>query len=109
MNVVEVARAFGLADDSTIYRSVDSTEAESIATRALRVEMAYGMEIMDASRAADLWHQFLTLFDEQEVKFVSNVGTFSNAFNSATPATFDMGVLVMGATRAGCLWVEEED
>jgi len=27
----------------------------------------------------------------------------------ATQSTFDMGVLVIGATRVGCLWVEDED
>ena len=109
MTVAEVAGAFGLAGDSAIYRSIGSTEANAIATRVLRIGMAHGLEIMSASRAADLWQQFLALFDGQEVEFASNVGTFHDAWTPATPATFDRGVLVTGTAKAGCLWVEEED
>ena len=109
MTAVEVARAFGLADDSAIYRSVGSTEANAIASRVLQIGMAHGSEIMSASRAADLWQQFRALFDGQELEFASNTGTLPNSWNPATPATFDTGVLVMGTTKAGCFWVEEED
>lgn len=114
MNVDEIARAFGLADDGAIYRPIGSAEADAIATRLLHTDLAYGVEIMSISDAADLWRQFMALFDGKSVEFVTNVGaefgsrtTFSWA--PATAATFDMGILVIGATRAGCLWVEDED
>jgi hypothetical protein len=30
-------------------------------------------------------------------------------WSAVTGATFDTGVLIVGETRAGCLWVEDED
>jgi hypothetical protein len=114
MSVGEVARAFGLADDSAIYRPIGRADADAIATRLLHTDLAYGVEIIRLSDAADLWRQFKALFDGQDVEFVTNrsdtdFGTGSYSWTSATTATFDMGVLVIGATRAGCLWVEDED
>ena len=114
MNVPEVARAFGLADDGAIYRTVGSAEADAIATRVLHTDLAYGAEIMSLSEAADLWRRFKALFDGQDVEFVTNQGVIDigagySSWTSATAATFDMGILVIGATRAGCLWVEDED
>jgi len=107
--VVEVARAFGLADDITIYRPIGSTEAKEIATRVLSADLAYGSTIMSISDAADLWQQFVALLDGLEVEFFSNAGAVANSWTPATSATFDMGVLVVGTTKAGCLWVEDED
>lgn len=114
MSVDEVARAFDLVDDSDIYEPIVSTEADAIATRVLHTDLAYGAEIMSLSEAADLWGQFKALFDGQDVEFVTNLGTTdfgpgSRSWTPATAATFDLGVLVIGATRAGCLWVEDED
>ena len=119
MNLAEVTRAFGLADDSAIYRSIDSVEASVIATRVLHADLAYNSEIMSMSDATGLWSQFAALFDGQNVEFVTNVGTEFGSwiagtataftFASATAATFDIGILIIGATKAGCLWVEDED
>jgi hypothetical protein len=114
MSVREVARAFGLADDSTIYRPIGGAEADAIATRLLHTDLAYGVEIMSLPYAADLWRQFKKLFDGQDVEFVTNqdatdVAAGSYSWAPATAATFDLGVLVIGAAKAGCLWVEDED
>jgi hypothetical protein len=109
MNLVEAAGAFGLDPDPAIYRSIDRTQADEIATYILHVSLAYGVEIMSRSSAADLRRQFLALFQGQDVRFATNVGVPHNSWNPATDATFDMGVLVLGATRVGCLWVEDED
>ncbi|UPK03590.1 hypothetical protein [Bradyrhizobium sp. 170] len=109
MTVADAARAFGLADDDTIYRTIGGMEAQEIATRVLSADLAYGSTIMSISDAADLWRQFVALFDGQNVEFFSNAAAIPNAWTPATPATFDMGVLVVGADKAGCLWVEDED
>ncbi len=109
MTVVEVARAFGLAHDREIYRSIGSEEAGTIVTRTLRGDLAYDSEIMSAAVAADLWRQFVALFDGQALEFISNTGVDSSSWTPATSATFDVGVLVLGTTKAGCLWVEDED
>jgi hypothetical protein len=109
MSIVEAARIFGLADDNAIFRSIERGEADEIATYILHADLAYGSEIMSRVRAADLWRHFMELFQGQEVTFATNAGAQSGSWMPATKATFDMGVLVIGTTRAGCLWVEDED
>jgi len=109
MTVTDAARAFGLADDDTIYRTIGGMEAQEIATRVLTADLAYGSTIMSISDAADLWRQFVALFGGQNVEFFSNAAAIPNAWTPATSATFDMGVIVMGVTKTGCLWVEDED
>jgi hypothetical protein len=51
----------------------------------------------------------MSLFDGQNLEFASNAGLNADSWTPATAATFDMGVLVIGAAKVGCLWVEEED
>jgi hypothetical protein len=109
MTVADAARAFGLADDDAIYRAIGGMEAQEVATRVLSVDLAYGSTIMSISDAADLWRQFVALFDGQNAEFFSNAAAIPNSWTPATAATFDMGVLVMGVTKAACLWVEDED
>jgi hypothetical protein len=64
---------------------------------------------MSVSRALQLWQQFMAWFDDKAVKFATNAAEGLNAWTPVTGATFDMGVLVIGATKVGCLWVEGED
>jgi hypothetical protein len=109
LSISEAARAFGLVEDSTIYRPIGRDEADAIAAHILQAGLAHGLEIMSSSRAVYLWQQFMAQFDEGEVNFVTNAAESLNAWTPATDATFDMGVLVFGASKVGCLWVEDED
>jgi hypothetical protein len=106
---VEAARLFALADDPTIYRDIERAEADAIASRILQTGLAYGLPIMGSSRADDLWARFMALFEGQGPRLVTNAGADSNTWAPATEATFDLGVLVLGTSKAGCLWVEDED
>jgi len=108
-SVVDTARVFGLADDSTIYRNICRAEADAIATHVLESELALGSRIMSNPRAAHFWQQFMALFEGQDVKFATNAMPHLRTWTPATDATFDMGVLVIGVTRVACLWVEDED
>jgi len=108
MTVPQVARAFGLADDSSIYRPIGREEADAIAHRLLSTGLAYDSAIMSPACATDLWQQFLAAFEGQDIGFVTNMLSDSS-WQPATASTFDMGVLVVGSARVGCLWVEEED
>jgi hypothetical protein len=109
MTVVEAARVFDLADDPAIYRGIERAEADAIASRILEADLAYRSSIMSAARAAELWARFVALFEGQDAKFATNTNAHLNAWTPATGATFDLGVLVIGASKAGCLWVEDED
>ena len=109
LNIGDVARAFGLASDSSIYRSITRTEAETIAAYILQADLAHGSEIMSATRAAELWQQFMALFEGQDVEFATNAAGHLGSWTPATGSIFDMGVLLIGSASAGCLWVEDED
>jgi hypothetical protein len=109
MSIVEAARMFGLAGDPAIYREIERAEADAIAAHILQADLAYGSCVMSGSRAANLWRRFVALFEGQDVRFATNAGSFPGSWNPATSATFDLGVLVIGTSKAGCLWVEDED
>ena len=112
MSLVEAARAFKLADDVATYRPIGAKEAEAIAIRLLHTGLAHPGEIMSVTRATELWRKFMSLFQGQDVSFATNTASADVAswsWSPATQATFDMGVLVVGGTMVGCLWVEEED
>lgn len=64
---------------------------------------------MSPARATALWQQFLQLFDGQKLHFFSNCRPGRHQWSPATNATFDMGVLIIGESSSGCLWVEDED
>lgn len=111
MSLVEAARAFKLADDVATYRSIGANEAEAIAIRLLHTGLAHPGEIMSVTRETELWRKFMSLFQGQDVSFATNTASAdveSWFVVAATQATFDMGVLVVGGTMVGCLWVEEE-
>ena len=61
---------------------------------------------MIEERAIELWSEFMALFENQRVTFLTNQSVYPGAW---TPATFDAGILVIGNSKTGCLWVEEED
>jgi hypothetical protein len=109
LGLLEAARAFGLFESNAIYRPIDRKEADAIAAHILQADLAYRSEIMGVSRAVHLWQQFMAQFDKGKLKFATNAAESLNAWTPATDATFDMGVLVIGITKVGCLWVEDED
>jgi hypothetical protein len=109
MSIVEAARSFDLEGDNTTYRCVETPEAESIAIRLLRAGLAHEVEIMSLPRAKELWRRFLDVFEGQNIRLVTNASQDATSWTPATQSTFDMGVLVIGTDKVGCLWVEEED
>lgn len=97
-----VAKAFELRDDDACYREIDESEARWIIAEALHRDQAYRAELMTAAQAEQLTAEFLEQFGAQARYFTHNG-------YSVTEATFDTGVLVIGAFQSGCLWVEDED
>jgi len=108
--VGDVAKAFGLKA-SAVYHEIDSAEARTLIELILHEDMAYHVEIMDRSIAANLAALFLAEFNAQVSRFYTNRRLVDGAaaWNPATDATFDTGVLVVGRVLSGCLWVEDED
>jgi hypothetical protein len=109
LSLLEAARLFALADDPGIYRDIERAEADRIAVRILQADLAYGLPIIGADRADHLWAEFVALFEGQDAKLATNAGADSYSWTPATESTFDLGVLVIGTSKAGCLWVQDED
>lgn len=109
MSIGDAAASFGLARNSAIYRAIPRTEADAIAIHVLHMGRAHPSTIMKRDTAVDLWQKFIALFEEQETVFATNASADLASWTPATQATFDIGVLVLGSTKVGCFWVEEED
>jgi hypothetical protein len=118
--VSEVALEFGLADDPSYYTEIDVAAAHRVIVRILHRDMAYDTEVMPEVRAVELADRFLAQFGSP-VRYFTN-GTWhlppdvlsgrvigGAGWNPVTPATFDAGVLAIGPTCSGCLWIEDED
>jgi hypothetical protein len=97
-----VAKAFKLRDDDSCYREIDKGTAHSLIAEVLHRDQAYGVEMMTAAQAEQLTGTFFEQFGAQARYFTNN-------WCPVTNATFDAGVIVIGALRSGCLWVEDED
>lgn len=112
MTLVELATRFGLIFASDTYREISKDQAEAVAKRVLYCDLAYDSEIMTTTAAQALASRFLDCFDES-TQYYTNGDYYANgsshSWNPATTATFDTGILVIGKSRVGCLWVEDED
>ncbi|AGY56377.1 hypothetical protein [Gloeobacter kilaueensis] len=113
ITVGELAARFGLISTPDIYRLINRAQALAVAKRILHRDLAYDAKIMSEARAQALAENFLNHFDKEHVQYFTNgdydIDSSSNGWNPATSATFDTGILVLGNSKAGCLWVEDED
>lgn len=84
-------------------------------TEVLARDLAHRATIMPNEDAEALASSFLRLFPAPATYWtngellVAQAHGTSGAWTSATKATFDSGLVVVSATRAGILWVEDED
>lgn len=111
-SVTDVARAFGLSTDPLCYREIVESMALAIAVHVLHRDLAYHSEVIPADDASELVSLLFELCRGRSVRFFSNGDISLNraaSWMSATEATFDTGVLIVGSDRSGCLWVEDED
>jgi hypothetical protein len=114
--VSELARQFGLQDDPGDYAEIDETTACAILELILHQEFTHHAEVMPVERARELVRLFLAEIGDRPRYFgnrlwpIPKKGAPSDfSWNGVTDATFDTGVLILGALRSGCLWVEDED
>jgi hypothetical protein len=118
-SLAELAAEFGLSDDLSNYTEIDAASARRLVELVLNQDLAYNAEVVPAARAAQLADRFLAQFSTEGVRFYTN-GDFHKArgprltwsgvrWNPVTSAPFDTGVLIVGPSCCGCLWVEDED
>ena len=113
-SISTLAGEFHLEGTMTKYSEVDLIRARELLTYILHRDLAYNAPIMSIERAAELAERFLSQFENENARFFTNGVDYSpvsgiQSFSPVTDATFDTGILVIGRSRSGCLWVEDED
>jgi hypothetical protein len=112
------AKWLDLTNSELHLNAINIERATETAVAVLVRDLAYEAELMPEAKARELVGRFLDQCGAEEpgTRFFTNVsddflvpGRTSWSFSSATSATFDMGILVVGPTRLGCLWVTDED
>lgn len=116
-SVVALASAFGLKGDASLYHQVDAEMARQILVNILHRDLAYGNRLLSLARAEELAGQVMQKFSDPGIRFLTNARFRQGAaaalvmshWDPATTSTFDTGVLMLGTTESGCVWVAEED
>lgn len=115
--VEEAAGKFDLFAKPGIYEEISLAEAAEHLASVLHRDMAYDHEIMPATQAKTLAHEFVNQFSGECARFFTN-GSYGNSrdgmkslayWTPATESTFDTGILVVTPTRIGCAWFMDED
>ncbi|MEM9928153.1 MAG: hypothetical protein AAF915_31300 [Cyanobacteria bacterium P01_D01_bin.50] len=113
LSLKKLASRFELFFKPNLYFEISYQQAASLLTRILNRDLAYNSKIMSGAKAENLTTRFLECFDKESAQYYTN-GDFyetrpKRGWNPATNATFDTGILVISNSKAGCLWVEDED
>ena len=117
LSLLELAERSGLAATSETYREIPAATARWLAVRILTHDLAYKCDLLPPAIAERLVETYLAAFASPGHRYFTNTqGDPSSAdrfwcesWAPATQATFDTGVLILGPTMAGVLWVEDED
>jgi hypothetical protein len=113
LTLEELVPKFDLLYSPQTYREIERKKAKKVIELVLQYDLAYGAEIINSSQAEDLAGRFLAYFECEEAQYYTNGSwdeeSLRRIWTPATTATFDAGILVVGRSRAGCLWVEDED
>lgn len=108
--LLEVAAAFGLKQDASLYRPLEREAAQRLMQRLLQRDLAYGTAQMSSDRAQQLAERFLAECVAADATCFANVALpDGSSWNPATDATFDQGVLFVSPSGGACFWVEDED
>ena len=107
----EVSAIAGLRGDPEAFREISQADAIEIAALILHEDLAYRIELMPPGDAKALATEFIAQFTAPARYFTNGefVGRSLSAFEPITEATLDTGIIVLGSSSAGILWVEDED
>jgi hypothetical protein len=96
---------------------ISTQAAKTLVREVLFKDLAYSVAMMSEDEAALLTERFFALFDPSVRCFTNGNLVVRDAdptevpgsWNPITEATFDAGVVCLGSSRIGILWVEDED
>jgi hypothetical protein len=113
LTLKELVQPFDLLFSSQTYREIESKQAKKVIELVLQYDLAYGEELMSSTEVEAFTSWFLSYFADQEAKYYTNGGWYEEppkrSWTPATTATFDAEILVVGRSRAACLWLENEE
>ena len=112
--VVEAQGWRGINDG---WLEISAADAHAIVSTLLHRDLAYGIEIMPFTVAAEFATRFLDLVPEPHSYFTNSDWAVTgdsapatlNGWTPISDATFDSGVVCLGDGAAAMLWVEDED
>ncbi|HEY0931214.1 MAG TPA: hypothetical protein VGE27_14935 [Gemmatimonas sp.] len=115
--VDQVVQAHGFQGLASEWIEVSAADAQAIVTALLHRDLAYGAELMSLASAADLATPLFDAVPEPHAYFTNgdwvmnpNGGEATlRGWNPISDATFDSGVVCLGAGRAAVFWVQDED
>ncbi|RYG43171.1 hypothetical protein EON79_17500 [bacterium] len=115
----EAAVRLGLEGNGGLW-PIEADPALRLTIKLLRFDQAYGGEMMSREEADRFLAWFLDAFgvSPNGLRFYTNSSEpvpndeeprIANSWMPLTSATFDRGIVVLGPSRIGCLWFEDED
>ncbi len=113
----EFVRTFGFTGLGDGWIEVSIQSAKTLVREILLKDLAYRIAMMSENEAALLTERFFALFDGSVRCFTNGNLVIRDADPSEVPgswnpiaeATLDAGVVCLGSSRIGILWVEDED
>lgn len=113
----EFISTFGFTGLGEGWIEVNIQAAKTLVREILFKDLAYSVAMMSEDEAAQLTERFFALFDASVRCFTNGNLVIQDAdptevprsWNPISEATFDAGVVCLGSSRIGILWVEDED
>jgi hypothetical protein len=113
----EFVSTFGFKALANAWIEISIQAAKTLVREILLKDLAYRIAMMSEEEAALLAESFFALFDDSVRCFTNGNLVVPDAdptevpgsWNPITEATFDAGVVCLGHSRIGILWVEDED
>ncbi len=115
--VDEFVTTFGFTGLGDEWIEVGIDAAKTLVRRILFKDLAYSIAMMSDDEAALLTERFFGLFNGSVRCFTNgnlvvpaaDPAEVPGSWTPITEATFDAGVVCLGGSRIGILWVEDED
>jgi hypothetical protein len=116
--VNQVVQAHGFQGLASEWIEISAADAQAIVATLLHRDLAHGAVLMPLAAASDLATPLFDAVPEPHAYFtngdwVMNANGGDDAtlhgWNPISDATFDSGVVCIGAGRAALFWVQDED
>lgn len=112
LSLHEALSVFGLRQDEESLTQVSAEEGARLLERLLATSLVDNLDAMPRDVARRASADFIETFRAQACSFYTNGNWASSdapSWNPLTSAVFDGGLIALGPTISGCVWVDEND